>query len=91
MDLPRRLATSSVAGAVVGIFVVRHLVDEPVLAEVAFADGELDIVREELRVVDVLAPVLVVVALQELRRGAVGDANLPELLSIAHRHPLQLA
>src|SRR5581483_4420696 len=61
----------------------------PVLAVVALADHEVDVVGKLLVVQVVKAPLPVVVAVAELRGATVRDADLPELAAVAHRLPLQ--
>ena len=90
MDGPGGGAAFAAAGAVVADD-VRDLVDVPVFVEVALADGVVDVVGEEFGVLEVEAPVPVVVALEELGGGAVGDADLPELLAVADGLPVELA
>ena len=68
--------------------VVGDLVDVPVLGGIGLADGEVDVVGEELGVFDVHAPVPVVVALEELLGGAVGCADLEDLLTVVDGMPL---
>ena len=85
---PPRGGAALVAAVGFEVGVVRDLIDEPVFGGIGFADGEVDVVGEELGVLDVLAPVPVVVAVAELFGGAVGGADLPELLAEVGGVPL---
>jgi len=90
VDGPGGGASAGAAGVVIGEG-VRNLLEEPVFAIVTLADGVIDIVRKELRIFDIPAPVEVVVALEELRAVAVGNADVPELLTVADGLPCELA
>ena len=72
---------------------VRHLFEEPVLVVVALADGVGDVVGEEAGVAQRPAPepVVVAVAFEELVGGAVGIADLPDLLAVADGLPVEFA
>ena len=72
---------------------VGDLLEEPVLAVVALADGVGDVVGEEVAVAQRPAPEPVVgaVALEELVAGAVRVADLPDLPAIADGLPVELA
>src|ERR1017187_8516907 len=87
VDGPRGRAALVLAGGF-EVDVVRDLVDVPVLGGIGLADGEVDVVGEELGVLDVHAPVPVVVALEELLGGAVGRADLEDLLAVVDGAPL---
>ena len=72
---------------------VGDFLEEPVFAVVAFADGVGDVVGEEIAVAEAPAPEPVVgaVAFEEFVSGAVGIADLPELLAVADGLPIELA
>ena len=76
-----------------GGFAVRHLLEEPVLVVIAFADGVGDVVGEQERIAHAPAPEPVVraVALVKFAAGAVGVADFPDLFAVAHGLPVQLA
>ncbi len=70
---------------------VRHLFEEPVLAVIASADRIGHVVREEVAVAQRPAPQPVFVPLVKLVAGPAGITDLPDLLAITHRLPVELA
>ena len=87
MDGPRRGAALVLAGGF-EVDVVGDLVDVPVLGWIGFADCEVNVIGEVLGVLDVHSPVPVVVAFEELFGGAVGGADLEDLLAVVDGMPL---
>ena len=72
---------------------MRHLLEKPVRAIIALADCVGDVIREQQGVAQVPTPQPVIrpVTLEKLSAGAVGIAYLPDLFSVTHGLPVQLA
>ena len=75
----------------VRVFVVRDMLEEPVLAEVALADHVVHVIGKEPGVLQRDARVGIFIAFEEFRAVAVRDPDLPEGLAMANRCPWQLA
>ena len=57
---------------------------------VALANHEINIVRELARIIEIKAPLPVVVAMTKFPRGPVGNTNLPDRPAISNRRPGQI-
>src|SRR6202041_1501260 len=73
------------------VSIVRHLIDKPIFRRVGLANREVDVVGKELRVFDIHSPVPMIIAFEELPGGAIRRANLPDLLTVVRRMPLNSA
>lgn len=63
----------------------------PVFVPIALADDEIDVVGKFFRVIEVEAPLPVMIAVAEFAGGTIGDANLPKGVAVVSRIPLELA
>ena len=70
-----------------------HLLEEPVFVIIALADGIGNVVGKQAAVAQAPAPqpVIVGITLEELVSGAVGIADLPNLLAVADWLPVEFA
>src|SRR5579872_3614644 len=77
----------------VPVFYVRHLFKEPVLMVITLADGIGNVVGKQQGITEVPTPAPVVCAIpfEKLAGTAIGIADLPDRLAIAHWLPFKLA
>ena len=70
---------------------VRRLDIVPIFAPITFADDEVDVVRKFFGVVEIEAPLPVMITVVEFAGCAIGNADLPDSLTKMSWRPLELA